>query len=456
MQDYYTEQKILLTGATGFLGKIILHQLLKTKVRKVFLIVRPREGQTPHSRIEALFAEDPFQRTVDSRIVVLEGDISKPRLGLSHVDEAYLRSEVSVYINNAASVRFEHSLRSVVELNLISTLEALLLAKSWPRLNCFVYVSTAYSNCPLAVVQEKVYRHIFVSLENLLRAYETDPASLSKWNLRGHPNTYTFSKQHAEALVASSGLPHVIVRPPTIVGSLAAPSRGWVDNFNGFNSLILLSEIGRNLPLHAAMNSPMAVAPVDVCANVVLGAAWRRNVRPENLVYNCSDSRTAPSMATIGRAINSALEHQVPSRKLRLTSSRIRSELIFIFLFLIPALLKQFFNILTRNPDRPLRKVLRGKVRCAMVEYFTSTTIFFEYKNVRELSEEIPPHERHIFNTDLSAIDWPTFLQDSALCLWRFAEDRKARRRNTEMSISDGNNRAATTNGVQDPATTKL
>ena len=70
-----------------------------------------------------------------------------------------------MFINNAASVSFENTLKAAVEANVVSTLETLLLAKSWRLLKCFVYVSTAFSNCTMPLVEEKVYKHTFVSGE---------------------------------------------------------------------------------------------------------------------------------------------------------------------------------------------------------------------------------------------------------------------------------------------------
>lgn len=139
-----------------------------------------------------------------------------------------------------------------------------------------------------------------------------------------------------------------------------------------------------------------ALAPVDLCANVILGAAWRRSFRPDNLVYNCTCSRTAPKFAVMFDTYNEALKGQKPERYLRTASNMLSLYIVFITLFLIPAFFGQLFNILTGNKERPLRRALRSRARCSMMEYFTTTRVKFEYGNVRDLAEELPANERYV------------------------------------------------------------
>ena len=52
--EYYEGKNILLTGATGFLGKVLLEKLLRScpKVNSVYVLVRQKAGQTPKERVE--------------------------------------------------------------------------------------------------------------------------------------------------------------------------------------------------------------------------------------------------------------------------------------------------------------------------------------------------------------------------------------------------------------------
>jgi fatty acyl-CoA reductase len=52
--DFYAGQTLFLTGVTGFLGKIVLAQLLQhcPKIKKVFCLIRGRQGVSAAARFE--------------------------------------------------------------------------------------------------------------------------------------------------------------------------------------------------------------------------------------------------------------------------------------------------------------------------------------------------------------------------------------------------------------------
>ena len=47
--DFFKDKTVLLTGTTGFVGKVVLERLLRTCVgmKKIFILIRPMKGQTP-------------------------------------------------------------------------------------------------------------------------------------------------------------------------------------------------------------------------------------------------------------------------------------------------------------------------------------------------------------------------------------------------------------------------
>lgn len=54
ISDFYAEKTIFITGATGFLGKIVIEKLLRAcpLVKKIFLLTRSRRGVNPQQRID--------------------------------------------------------------------------------------------------------------------------------------------------------------------------------------------------------------------------------------------------------------------------------------------------------------------------------------------------------------------------------------------------------------------
>lgn len=51
--EYYEGKNVLITGATGFMGKVLLEKLLRScpGVKATYVLVRPKAGQAPHTRI---------------------------------------------------------------------------------------------------------------------------------------------------------------------------------------------------------------------------------------------------------------------------------------------------------------------------------------------------------------------------------------------------------------------
>lgn len=52
--NFYNQRSILITGATGFLGKILVEKLLRSVrgVRNIFLLIRPQNGLDANQRLE--------------------------------------------------------------------------------------------------------------------------------------------------------------------------------------------------------------------------------------------------------------------------------------------------------------------------------------------------------------------------------------------------------------------
>ncbi|GBP85823.1 Putative fatty acyl-CoA reductase CG5065 [Eumeta japonica] len=63
--DAFTDLTLLITGGTGFMGKVLVEKLLRKapKVKKMILMVRPKKLKTPKQRIEEML-NDPVSNVV--------------------------------------------------------------------------------------------------------------------------------------------------------------------------------------------------------------------------------------------------------------------------------------------------------------------------------------------------------------------------------------------------------
>lgn len=97
---------ILLTGATGLLGRYLMKDLL-SRGAKLAVLVRPSRRNDPHMRIEAAMRvwETELRRPLP-RPVVLTGDICSSDLGLSGPEIRWAAENCDAIIHNAASLSF--------------------------------------------------------------------------------------------------------------------------------------------------------------------------------------------------------------------------------------------------------------------------------------------------------------------------------------------------------------
>ncbi|KAF0294751.1 putative fatty acyl-CoA reductase [Amphibalanus amphitrite] len=309
VSEFYRDKAVLITGATGFMGKVLVEKLLRScpQVATLYVLLRPKGQHSVAERRQQLLSAqifDGLRRSSPSqleKLVAVPGDIMQPGLGLNSVDRARLEQEVSIVFHSAATVKFDEALKVSVYMNVKGTQSLLHLAKKMPKLEAFIHVSTAYANCDREVIDEMVYpspadpRKVMDTVEWL---DEDVIADMTPRLLGNRPNTYTFTKALAESLIVSEkgNLPVTIVRPSIVTCAWKEPLPGWIDNFNGPTGLIAGSGKGLMRTLLCDEDLVADIVPVDVPINLMITAAWHTAVhRPqEMLVYNCASGSIRP------------------------------------------------------------------------------------------------------------------------------------------------------------------
>ena len=63
IEEFYSATVILLTGATGFVGKGLLEKLLRVcpRIAAIFILLRPKKNQTIEERFKKLI-DDPVRK----------------------------------------------------------------------------------------------------------------------------------------------------------------------------------------------------------------------------------------------------------------------------------------------------------------------------------------------------------------------------------------------------------
>src|ERR1700723_2706337 len=301
---------ILLIGATGFIGKVWLANLLTDlpEIGRIYLLVRHNRGNTSLQRLQRVIEESPvfeklaerhgdhFAQFLRDRIEVVDGDVSKPTLGLSPQDQQKLSRSLDVIVNSSGLTDFNPDLRDALAVNVRSTAYVLDFLKECAHAS-LLHLSTCYvvgqrdgrvleelpkNYTPRGIADYDAVKE-WQALENLVKETETRSESEEvttelrgaaqkkehaakdlqghalenqirknrvRWlrqaltdagsrraNELGWPNTYTFTKSISESLIrnfldANPQAAIAVVRPAIVESSLEKPFLGWNEGIN--------------------------------------------------------------------------------------------------------------------------------------------------------------------------------------------------------------------------------
>lgn len=256
--------RVLLTGATGFLGVFLLRDLIRFTKVHVFCVVREQpEGLSGKDRLKQILQKfkvlplttDRQQMTEEERyldygfehrVTVVKGDVSLIKLGMSEEEFVHLSSEIDFIIHAAAAVNMVYPYQALRGANVQGTQNVLLFACTG-KIKPLHYIST-----------DAVFPH---GLSNC-----SEDADLTKYASQLEDG-YSQSKWVAEQLVLrarTQGLPVVIYR----LGNLSADREHVQWNPLDFTLLMIKG-------MTATLSAPdidwqVEMTPVDFVSEIIV------------------------------------------------------------------------------------------------------------------------------------------------------------------------------------------
>ena len=153
----YTGRKVLLTGATGFLGKVWLVMMLDRcpGIGKIYVLLRRKALLSARDRFEKMIATSPafaplherhgeaLGEYIARRVEIIEGDVSLPGLGLDEAVAKDVRGGLDLVIHCAGLVDFDPDIREAVSINVDGTAHMADFVEGCARAR-LLHVSTCY------------------------------------------------------------------------------------------------------------------------------------------------------------------------------------------------------------------------------------------------------------------------------------------------------------------------
>lgn len=222
-------QRILLTGATGYLGAFLVGELAATTGCVINCLVRaPDENQGRQRLLANLEQYQRWDEAMADRVTVTRGDLALPYLGLNEGDFTRLADMTDVIFHNGALVNYLFPHARMRKVNVDGTLTLIRLATMSASPKPFHYVSVSGQN----------------------------PMS-----------PYGRSKIEAEEMVRGSGLPALVYR----ISRLAPDSRTGLPNSNDI--LTRLIDIITQVGFAPDIQFSEDWVAVDVAAAAIVAAA---------------------------------------------------------------------------------------------------------------------------------------------------------------------------------------
>ena len=436
IRQHLRGKTILLTGGTGFLGKVVVERLLRAapELARVYLLIREtREPAAVRFEAEVLPAGvfgalahtygEGWPRFARDKIVPVAGDISQPRLGLADADFADLAAEVDIVINSAASVAFDAPLNAALLHNTRSTQHVAAFARAC-RSAVLVHISTAFvagrqtgriMEAPLPDVAAAE----IAAIDDLTRAILEDSArghadaretrarlvdaGMTRARSRGWHDTYTYTKALGEMMLAQhrGQVPTAIVRPTIIESSLRDPEPGWLENLNVGDPLFVEYGRGRMPDFPLRRDTVFDIVPVDLVANAVV--ALLPHVSSTKTIDYYAVGSGAVNPLTGARLYEISREYFVRQPMLDRHGQPIAAAR---WTFPTP---ERFLEMLEGRRGTTTKRLL---YLADLYASYTNADYVFDTTHTDRLLGELDGADRARLNFDVRRIEWRSYIQD--------------------------------------------
>ncbi|XP_009104015.1 fatty acyl-CoA reductase 6, chloroplastic isoform X1 [Brassica rapa] len=448
----------LITGATGFLGKVLIEKLLRASpdIGKIFILIKSKDQESANKRLyDEIITSDLFnhlkqmhgrsyEEFMKSKLIPIIGDIGEDNLGIGSEIAANISGEIDVVISCAGRTTFDDRYDLALNVNAFGPGRLLSFAKDCKKLKLFLHISTAYVTgkkegtvleTPLCIGKNitsdlNIEHELKLASEAVRKLHgsgeikKLKELGIQRAQHYGWENTYTFTKAMGETLIQTmrEDVPIVIIRPSIIESSYKEPFPGWLQGIRMTDPMILAYGKGQISGFWGDSQSFLDIIPVDMVVNATIAAMAKHGCGNSDLkVYNVTSSSHAHPLRA-GEYMDLCYQHlcDFPLTVIDLTRWKFHSSLDGFTSSVFDIIAKQERG--TKNEGGEAEEShttlsFKGK---RILDYFVSLartyepyTFFqarFDDTNTRSLIQEMSIEEIEMFEFDIKSIDWKHYI----------------------------------------------
>ncbi|KAG2287727.1 hypothetical protein Bca52824_047331 [Brassica carinata] len=439
------------TGATGFLGKVLVEKLLREspEIGKIFILMKSKDQESAIKRLyDEIISSDLFkllkqmhgssyEAFMKSKLIPVTGDIGEENLGMDSETADQISEEIDVIINTAGRTTFDDSrYDAALSVNSLGPDRLLSFGEECKKLKLLLHVSTAFVTgkregtvleTPLYIGKNitselKIENEVKLASEAARKFHGSEKSKklkelgFERAQSYGWEKAYTFTKAMGESLLHSNrgDLPVVIIRPSVIESSYKEPFPGWLQGIRMTAPLILGNGKDQIPDLFGDYQSSCDVIPVDMVANAIIAVMAKHgcgNV-PEVKVYNVTSTSHAHPLR-MGEIMDFSYQHLCDSPLTETTTK-------------VFELMKRAMKNGEEEAESHTTLSMKGKRKLkyfvSLAKHISLTCSFklairlltyskyiytrFDDTNTRSLLNELSVEERKMFEFDGSCIDW--------------------------------------------------
>jgi alkyldihydroxyacetonephosphate synthase len=290
--DILSRRKVIVTGATGFVGSSLLRDLLLHRhilsLETIIVVCRKKGALSAETRIKKMLDRPMFmflsEEEKSTMIQVMEGDVTIQSAGLFPADLAQIVQDVTIshVFHCAAAVSFTLELPNAAQCNITSALNMqAMTGRLKDKEARFVHVSTAFvhgdktGSTDVPLPEELFDFDSFDPIEIYRSMLGTQYYASKAMTELGFPNTYSFSKSVCEHLLSQSeDVDTVIIRPSIVGPAIETPFEGWAGDRPSTIVAGPCLHLSHQWNIWHLGRQHVACIPVDVLARFILAKSF--------------------------------------------------------------------------------------------------------------------------------------------------------------------------------------